>query len=83
MTEYSANRKLEYYAYILRYYKARKRSPVIRDIAENFNTSTSVVKYYLDQLTEDGLLLEREHGESRVIVPTEIADAIDAYFAKA
>jgi len=78
-----SDRKYDYLNYILSFWKKKRRSPVIRDIAEHFNTGTSVVSYYIDRLTEDGLLLEKEFGESRAIVPTEIANAIDAYFAKA
>jgi len=78
-----SDRKYDYLKYILLFWKQKKRSPVIRDISDHFNTSTSVVSYFIDRLTEDGLLLEKEFGESRAIVPTEIANAIDAYFEKA
>ena len=71
------------YQYILDFWREHKKSPSLRDIADEFRTSTSVISYYLDALVEDGYIMPRTEGEARTIIPVVIADAIDEFFSGA
>lgn len=75
------NRTQEVLRYIVDYWRLNKKSPSLRDIADEFQTSTSVVSWYLDKLVKSGDILPKAPGESRSIVPAEVVQAIDDYFS--
>jgi len=70
----------EYLDFINQFWKQNKASPSIRDIADHFQTSTSVVSYHLDHLERFGYLQDRKAFMSRAIVPTGLAGAIEEYY---
>lgn len=72
-----APRRQQVYDYIMWFWKNTHTSPTNRQIAEKFQTSTSVIDYYLKGFEKEGLIEKRPQGAARSIVPFEIAKILD------
>jgi len=61
--------------FCIQYWKENFRSPSIREIAQQFSTSTSYISYVLNRLQNFGLISKTD-AISRSIVPMEIKNLL-------
>ena len=60
--------RLEIYNYIVEFKRAHDgNSPSMREIADEFRLSTSIISAHLDRLTAVGMIRRGEKGQSRMI----------------
>lgn len=58
--------------YIMDFWETHHYSPSTNEIADYFETSTSVVKYWMNRFEKDGWIEPRASSTVRNIVPVEI-----------
>jgi len=67
--------------FIHAFWKENRFSPSVREIADHFRTSTSVINYYLLGLEFRLQLIQpRAKGMARNIVPVALAQAIEQFY---
>lgn len=63
-------------AYILDYWRTFSTSPSRREIADRFQTSTSVVETWIVKLEKSGWMVQRRAGLTRQIVPAKVREML-------
>lgn len=71
-----SQKELAILEFCIQYWRENFRSPTTREIADQFNTSTSYVSYCLDSLKDFGLIY-KENSIARGIVPMEIVKLLE------